>query len=108
MQIRLPSQKYFYIETQTALAIPDEDNCMVVYSSIEVLEYAQSVISLCLNIPGHNVWVITRRVGGGFSGKAIKAMYVSLNYFIILTIILYFFCTSESYKGGLRSVWDSL
>ncbi|PWA80106.1 abscisic aldehyde oxidase 3 [Artemisia annua] len=35
-EIRLPSQKYFYIETQTALAIPDEDNCMVVYSSIEV------------------------------------------------------------------------
>ncbi|PWA61743.1 abscisic aldehyde oxidase 3 [Artemisia annua] len=40
-EIRLPSQYYFYIETQTALAIPDEDNWMVVYSSIEVPEYAQ-------------------------------------------------------------------
>ncbi|PWA65673.1 abscisic aldehyde oxidase 3 [Artemisia annua] len=73
-EIRLPSQYYFYMETQTALAIPDEDNCMVVYSSIQTPEYAQSVIARCLNIPEHNVRVITRRVGGGFGGKAIKAM----------------------------------
>lgn len=69
------------METQTALAVPDEDNCMVVYSSIQVPEYAQSVISRCLNIPEHNVRVITRRVGGGFGGKALKAMPVSINKF---------------------------
>ncbi|PWA86082.1 abscisic aldehyde oxidase 3 [Artemisia annua] len=80
-EIRLPSQKYFYIETQTALAILDEDNCMVVYSSIEVPEYAQTVIARCLNIPEHNVWVITRRVGGSFSGKAIKAMQCSRKHY---------------------------
>ncbi|PIM97317.1 Aldehyde oxidase, partial [Handroanthus impetiginosus] len=34
-EIKLGSQYYFYMETQTALAIPDEDNCMVVYSSIQ-------------------------------------------------------------------------
>ncbi|KAI3823458.1 hypothetical protein L1987_04894 [Smallanthus sonchifolius] len=76
-EIQLPSQYYFYMETQTALAVPDEDNCMVVYSSIQVPEYAQSVISRCLNIPEHNVRVITRRVGGGFGGKALKAMPVA-------------------------------
>nr|XP_043613751.1 abscisic-aldehyde oxidase-like isoform X2 [Erigeron canadensis] len=76
-EITLPSQYYFYMETQTALAVPDEDNCMVVYSSIQVPEYAQSVIAQCLNIPEHNVRVITRRVGGGFGGKAIKAMPVA-------------------------------
>ncbi|XP_076904841.1 abscisic-aldehyde oxidase-like [Bidens hawaiensis] len=76
-EIKLPSQYYFYMETQTALAVPDEDNCMVVYSSIQVPEYAQSVIARCLNVPEHNVRVITRRVGGGFGGKALKAMPVA-------------------------------
>ncbi|KAL8255816.1 hypothetical protein R6Q59_030883 [Mikania micrantha] len=76
-EIQLPSQYYFYMETQTALAVPDEDNCMVVYSSIQVPEFAQSVIARCLNIPEHNVRVITRRVGGGFGGKALKAMPVA-------------------------------
>ncbi|KAJ0616360.1 putative aldehyde oxidase [Helianthus annuus] len=76
-EIQLPSQYYFYMETQTALAVPDEDNCMVVYSSIQVPEYAQSVIARCLNVPEHNVRVITRRVGGGFGGKALKAMPVA-------------------------------
>ncbi|KAJ0714441.1 putative aldehyde oxidase [Helianthus annuus] len=76
-EIKLPSQYYFYMESQTALAVPDEDNCMVVYSSSQVPELVQRVISRCLNIPEHNVRVITRRVGGGFGGKAIKAMPVA-------------------------------
>ncbi|KAI4305798.1 hypothetical protein L6164_029141 [Bauhinia variegata] len=73
-KIRLPSQYYFYIETQTALAIPDEDNCMVVYSSTQCPEFTHSTIARCLGIPEHNVRVISRRVGGGFGGKAIKAI----------------------------------
>lgn len=79
IQIKLGSQYYFYMETQTALAVPDEDNCMVVYSSSQVPEWTQVVIARCLGIPEHNVRVITRRVGGGFGGKAIKAMPVSIS-----------------------------
>ena len=66
------------METQTALAVPDEDNCIVVYSSIQAPEYAQSTIPRCLGIPEHNIRVITRRVGGGFCGKAMKAIPVSI------------------------------
>ena len=69
------------METQTALAIPDEDGCMVVYSSSQIPEFTQTVIARCLNIPDHNVRVITRRVGGGFGGKAFKAMSVSIHSF---------------------------
>ncbi|POO01417.1 Aldehyde oxidase/xanthine dehydrogenase [Trema orientale] len=76
-KIKLPSQYYFYMETQTALAVPDEDNCMIVYSSIQCPEFAHSVIAKCLGIPENNVRVITRRVGGGFGGKAIKSMPVA-------------------------------
>ena len=66
------------METQCALAIPDEDNCMVVYSSVQSPEYLQSVIAICLGVPEHNVRVITRRLGGGFGGKAIRSMPVSI------------------------------
>ncbi|GFP91165.1 abscisic-aldehyde oxidase [Phtheirospermum japonicum] len=76
-EIKLGSQHYFYMETQTALAVPDEDNCMVVYSSTQNPEYAHIVIARCLGIPEHNVRVITRRVGGGFGGKAMKAIPIA-------------------------------
>ncbi|CAN0923346.1 Indole-3-acetaldehyde oxidase [Linum grandiflorum] len=76
-EIKLDSQYYFYLESHTALAVPDEDNCLVVYSSSQCPEYAHATIAQCLGIPEHNVRVITRRVGGGFGGKAIKSMPVA-------------------------------
>ncbi|CAA6653768.1 unnamed protein product [Spirodela intermedia] len=76
-QIVLGSQYYFYMETQTALAVPDEDDCMVVYSSSQCPEQAQKIIAQCLGLPRHNVRVITRRVGGGFGGKAVRSIPVA-------------------------------
>ena len=66
------------METQTALAVPDEDNCFVVYTSSQGPENAHSIIARCLNVSEHNVRVITRRVGGGFGGKFVKASPVSI------------------------------
>ncbi|KAJ4903083.1 Abscisic-aldehyde oxidase [Raphanus sativus] len=76
-EFRLGSQYFFYMEPQTALALPDEDNCSKVFSSSQAPEYVHSVIATCLGIPEHNVRVITRRVGGGFGGKALKSMPVA-------------------------------
>ncbi|XP_050208281.1 abscisic-aldehyde oxidase-like [Mercurialis annua] len=76
-EIKLGSQYYFYMENQTALAVPDEDDCIVVYSSIQCPESTHAVIARCLGVPEHNVRVITRRVGGGFGGKGQKAMPVA-------------------------------
>lgn len=76
-KISLGSQYFFYMETQTALAVPDEDNCMLVYSSTQAPEYVHRTIAGCLGVPEHNVRVITRRVGGGFGGKVMKAMPVA-------------------------------
>ncbi|CAH2060807.1 unnamed protein product [Thlaspi arvense] len=73
----LGSQYHFYMEPQTALALPDEDNCVKVFSSSQAPEYVHSVIATCLGIQEHNVRVITRRVGGGFGGKAVKSMPVA-------------------------------
>ncbi|OMO91072.1 Aldehyde oxidase/xanthine dehydrogenase, a/b hammerhead [Corchorus capsularis] len=76
-KLKLGSQYYFYMETQTALAVPDEDNCIVVYSSTQSPEYTHDTIAKCLGLPGHNVRLITRRVGGGFGGKALKSIPVA-------------------------------
>ena len=78
-QVKLGSQYYFYMETQTALAVPDEDNCMIVYTSNQSPDIAQQIIANFLGVPHHNVRAITRRVGGGFGGKATRAMSVSIN-----------------------------
>ncbi|WZZ45091.1 hypothetical protein YC2023_041350 [Brassica napus] len=76
-EIRLGSQYFFYMETQTALAVPDEDNSIVVYSSCQTPQYVHSSVAACLGIPENKVRIITRRVGGGFGGKAVKAMPVA-------------------------------
>ncbi|RXH83269.1 hypothetical protein DVH24_005522 [Malus domestica] len=76
-EIKLGSQCYFYMETQTALAVPYEENCMVVYTSSQGPEYAHSTIAKCLGIPENNIRVITRRVGGGFGGKGIQSVPVA-------------------------------
>lgn len=94
-QVNLGSQYYFYMETQTALALPDEDNCLVVYSSSQCPELTQSVIAKCLGIPFHNVRVITRRVGGGFGGKAFKAIAVSISPFLPLSLWTNKFVTTK-------------
>ena len=82
--MKLGSQYYYYMETQTALAVPDEDNCITVYSSSQCPEYTHATIARCLGIPENNVRVITRRVGGGFGGKAIKSIPVSMSLYIII------------------------
>ncbi|BAT80947.1 hypothetical protein VIGAN_03057600 [Vigna angularis var. angularis] len=76
-EMKLGSQYYFYMETQTALAVPDEDNCITVYSSSQCPESVHSTIARCLGIPENNVRVITRRVGGGFGGKALKSIPIA-------------------------------
>ncbi|CAM0876727.1 unnamed protein product [Alopecurus aequalis] len=76
-EVKLASQYYFYMETQTALAIPDEDNCITVYSSTQIPEVTQNVVADLLGLPYHNVRIITRRVGGGFGGKAMKGCHVA-------------------------------
>ncbi|MCO5614960.1 hypothetical protein L7F22_069246 [Adiantum nelumboides] len=76
-EVRSGSQYFFYMETQTALAVPDEDNCLVVDSSSQSPSIVQASVSACLGIPHHNVRAITRRVGGGFGGKAFRNIVVA-------------------------------
>ncbi|PPR87038.1 hypothetical protein GOBAR_AA33652 [Gossypium barbadense] len=76
-EIKLGSQYYFYMETQTTLAVPDEDDSMVVYSSTQCPQIAHETLAQCLGLPANNIRVITRRIGGGFGGKTIRAVSVA-------------------------------
>lgn len=88
LQVKLASQYYFYMETQTALAIPDEDDTMVVYSSSQYPELAQTVIARCLGVPFGNVRVITRRAGGGFGGKGYRSFPVRTSITISIVLVI--------------------
>ncbi len=62
-------QDHFYLEGQTALAIPKEDGDVLVYSSTQNPTEGQHVIARVLGVPLNAVTVEVRRMGGGFGGK---------------------------------------
>ena len=58
-----------YLEGQVSLAIPDEDERMLVYSSTQHPSEGQKLVAEVLNIPLSHVTVQVRRMGGAFGGK---------------------------------------
>ncbi len=62
-------QDHFYLEGQIALAIPGEDEDMLVLSSTQHPTEAQHMVAAVLGVGAHAVTVEVRRMGGGFGGK---------------------------------------
>nr|WP_239479603.1 xanthine dehydrogenase molybdopterin binding subunit [Actibacterium sp. 188UL27-1] len=67
--IEIGGQEHFYLEGQSALALPQEGGDMVVHSSSQHPTEIQHKVAEALNIPMHAVRVEVRRMGGGFGGK---------------------------------------
>ncbi len=67
--LTIGGQEHYYLEGQVALAIPTEDNEMVVYSSTQNPTEVQHLVAHVLNVPHNAIEVITRRMGGAFGGK---------------------------------------
>jgi xanthine dehydrogenase large subunit len=70
---RCGGQDHFYLEGQIALAVPQEDDHMLVYSSTQHPTEAQHAIANVLGLPANAVTTETRRLGGGFGGKESQA-----------------------------------
>ncbi len=70
---RCGGQDHFYLEGQTALAIPKEDGDVHVFSSTQNPTEGQHVVARALGVPHNAVVVETRRMGGGFGGKETQA-----------------------------------
>ena len=67
--LEIGGQEHFYLESQAALALPGEDDDVVVYSSTQHPSEAQHIIAHILGCPSHSVTVKVRRMGGAFGGK---------------------------------------
>jgi xanthine dehydrogenase large subunit len=61
--------EHLYLETQTALAIPDGDGGLRVHSSTQHASHVARVIARMLGIPAALVVCECRRAGGAFGGK---------------------------------------
>ena len=66
-------QEHLYIETQGAYALPQENDCIKIYSSTQSPKATQFAASRVTDIPMHRVEVDVTRLGGGFGGKEDQA-----------------------------------
>lgn len=72
-RIVIGGQDHFYLEGQVALAVPQEDRDILVYSSTQHPSEVQHLIASMLDLPSNAVTVEVRRMGGAFGGKETQA-----------------------------------
>jgi xanthine dehydrogenase large subunit len=68
-RIYVGGQEHFYLEGQAALAIPGEDEDVLVHSSTQHPSEIQHKVAEVLGIASHSVTTEVRRMGGAFGGK---------------------------------------
>ncbi len=68
-KITIGGQDHFYLEGQIGMAIPGEDDEVLVYSSTQHPSEIQHMVAIVLGVPNNAVTVECRRMGGGFGGK---------------------------------------
>ncbi len=66
-------QEHFYLEGQVAMAVPQEDGGMQVYTSTQHPTEVQHTVAKVLGVPDAAVVAEVRRMGGGFGGKESQA-----------------------------------
>ncbi len=66
-------QEHFYMEPQSAMAVPVENKGVTLYSSTQSPTSVQRIAARVLGLPMHKVEVDVRRLGGGFGGKEDQA-----------------------------------
>ncbi|RJL08316.1 xanthine dehydrogenase molybdopterin binding subunit [Paracoccus siganidrum] len=62
-------QDHFYLEGQIAMAVPGEDEDVIINVSTQHPSEVQHMVAHALQVPSHSVVVNVRRMGGGFGGK---------------------------------------
>ena len=77
-RIRMGGQEHFYLEGQNAMAIPQEDGQMLIYSSTQNPSELQHKAAEVLGVSAHAVTAENRRMGGGFGGKETQAAWFAV------------------------------
>ena len=66
-------QEHLYLEGQASLALPEEDDRVMIYTSSQHPSEVQKLVAEVLGVKLHKVTVDMRRMGGGFGGKESQA-----------------------------------
>jgi len=71
------AQEHWYLETQSALAIPGEGKEIFMHASSQNPAETQAIVAEVLGIPKNEVEVTVKRIGGGFGGKETQGNHVA-------------------------------
>ena len=77
-RVLLGGQDQFYLEGQIAMALPQEDGGLLVYSSTQHPDEVQRMIASATQRDAKDIVVICRRMGGAFGGKESQAALIAL------------------------------
>jgi xanthine dehydrogenase large subunit len=66
-------QEHFYLEGQVAMAIPEENGAMTIFSSTQHPTEVQHLMAKMLGVPDAMITCECRRMGGAFGGKESQA-----------------------------------
>lgn len=72
------AQEHWYLETQIAVATPNENKQIKILSSTQHPSETQALVAQVLNLNKHQVEIEARRLGGGFGGKETQANMVAI------------------------------
>jgi len=76
-ELETGAQEHWYLETQSALAIPGEGKEMLIHASSQNPAETQTIVAEVLGISKNEVDVEVRRMGGAFGGKETQANHVA-------------------------------
>ncbi len=71
------AQEHWYLETQSCICVPGEDQEMQVFSSTQHPSETQAIVAGVLGISNNKVTVETKRMGGAFGGKETQANHIA-------------------------------
>ncbi len=71
------AQVHFYLETNSALAIPGTYDEVVIHSSTQNPNGDQAQIARCAGVKANQVTIRFEQIGGGFGGKQNRAVFTS-------------------------------
>ena len=77
-RVRVGGQDQFYLEGQIAMAVPQEDGALLVYSSTQHPDEVQRMIAHATCREAKDIVVICRRMGGAFGGKESQAALIGV------------------------------
>ena len=78
-QLRSGAQEHFYMEPQSCLAVPtNEDGEMIIYSSTQNPTETQRLVAHALDVPMNRVVAKVKRLGGGFGGKESRSVPLAM------------------------------